>query len=82
MGFDDQFYAASKRQATGGDPNEDPKKRARREEKQAQKELERKTKVGERLFFLFFPRSCREGTLLGGVPLDSPVDMGRRSMYG
>jgi len=45
MGFDDQFYAASKRLATD-DLNEDPTKRARREEKARQKELERKTKVG------------------------------------
>ena len=45
MGFDDQFYAASKRPPASGANDECPKKKARREEKQKQKELERKTKV-------------------------------------
>jgi len=49
MGFDDQSYAASQRPAPGVDPNENPAKRAKREAKAAQKELERKTKVGARL---------------------------------
>ena len=52
MGFDDQSYAASQRPAPGEDrvePNENPAKRAKREAKVAQKELERKTKVGARL---------------------------------
>ena len=45
MGFDDQSYSAKHREAPARD-NEDPAKRARREEKERQKDLERKTKVG------------------------------------